>query len=222
MKWDDHHRKIRDVLAGSGYPDQDDDMERPTAAPIGSFHMGPGSRPELPDYKETQRRITELFKEDLGAPASTMKPSQRKILIVLAQHACFSGKSPLLKPSLALRAGYSQSGSFDTLLSSLRTAGWLTQGELRITDAGIKALGTFEMPPALGRELRQWWYERITPSQTKVLSALVDGPLSKSDLARRAGYSESGSFDTLLSSLRTLGLLVGGGREMMRLHEDIA
>lgn len=172
--------------------------------------LGPGSRPPLPD------------KGPLAASDADMKPSQRKVLIVLAQHNNLHGDTPLSKPSLAMRAGYSQSGSFDTLLSSLRTAGWLTQGEFRITAEGIKALGSYEQPPAIGQELRQWWYQKVTPSQRKVLMALVNGPLSKADLAAAAGYSESGSFDTLLSSLRTLGLLVGGGRELMKLHEDIA
>lgn len=219
--------------------------ERPGRTDIGSFHMGPRDRtPNDAETKATVKRVTAALLErgatsapaggstTVGpagyagkpirmAPADTMKPSQRKVLIVLAQHRVVHGDEPLSKPTLAVRSGYSLSGSFDTLLSSLRTAGWLAHGEFRITQAGIDALGHFDPPPALGREMREWWYQKITPSQRKVLVALEDGALGKHDLAAATGYAESGSFDTLLSSLRTLGLLVGGGRELMRLHEDL-
>jgi hypothetical protein len=153
----------------------------------------------------------------------SMKPAQRRVLAVLAQHQSISTES-LEKKSLAARTGYSaNSGTFDTLLSGLRTAGWLAHGAFQITPEGIKALGAYDAPPSPGAALREWWFSKVTPAQKRVLSALEAGPLSKAALAEAAGYStNSGTFDTMLSGLRTLGLLVGGGREEMRLHGDIA
>lgn len=191
--------------------------------------LGPGSNPPPPSPKEVTKRVTKLLegvidKAGSGPGDPAMKPAQKRVLAVLAQYRDLHGDDPLEKKSLAARTGYSQnSGTFDTLLSGLRTAGWLTHGVLKITIEGIKALGEYEAPPAPGRELREWWYAKITPAQKRVLTALEPGPLAKAALAEAAGYSTtSGTFDTMLSGLRTLGLLVGGGREEMRLHQDIA
>ncbi len=160
-------------------------------------------------------------------PGVSMKPSQRKLLVVLAQYddAPWDGGMPgaidradLPKAMLAIRAGYRQSGNFDNLIGSLRTAGWV-EG-LHITKDGRRALGSYEKLPT-GPALLTWWKGQLKPSQGKLLDALARRPLTKQQLADATGYQISGNFDNLVGSLRTAGLVTGKGAELLRLHEDL-
>lgn len=171
------------------------------------------------DRKEITRVAAALTDDD-----TAMKPSQRKILVVLAQHHEHHYGEALLKSMLAVRAGYSLGGTFDSLLSTLRTRGFLetvtAKGSLRITGEGLAAIGDFEHMP-LGSELHDWWKKRLKPSQGKVLDALVAEPLHKQQLAKATGYALGGTFDSLLSTLRTKGLIVGERGEPLDLHTDL-
>jgi hypothetical protein len=164
----------------------------------------------------------EAGKHVAAASGKTLDKCARAILVVLAQYdgGCSIGKISLL-------AGYRQSGSFMSALSSLRTQGYLIGNNseyMRITPAGIAELGDFTPLPA-GADLAQYWLQH--PSfdlcSRKILGQLVATPegLLIDDLADRTGYSQSGSFMSALSALRTAGVLVGKNSERMLAAPDL-
>lgn len=146
--------------------------------------------------------------------------AQRRVLTVLAQYG------EQTKNQVAIRAEYSsRSGSFNNLLSALRTAEYITRGSaIEITPAGLAALGPYEALPS-GDELFELTCRRVGGSAGKILRALRldvlrhgDG-MSKEELADATQYSaSSGSFNNLLSKLRTLELITRGAP--IALHYD--
>jgi hypothetical protein len=157
------------------------------------------------------------------APAETLLDKcERSILSVLAQYpeGCSIGKISLL-------AGYKQSGSFMSALSSLRTQGYLAGNNsetMRITSPGVDVLGDFKALPT-GVELAQYWLQH--PSfglcERKILEAVLGAPsgLTIEQICEKTGYSPSGSFMSSLSSLRTAGVLVGKNSEKMSAAEAL-
>lgn len=146
----------------------------------------------------------------------------RKILTVLVVHG------GMTKRKLALLAGYSaRGGGFGNPLSRLRTAGFVEgTNAITATDAGRRTIGTVDRPPPRGRALLEWWCERIDGPMQRILSALAAcSPRQMKhphDLARLAGYTPgTGGFNNPLSRLKTLGLIVGGTREGLRLAEEL-
>lgn len=146
-----------------------------------------------------------------STPGEKLPIAERKILTVLAQ---FEQRT---KIQVALLSGYAHSGGgFNNALSALRSKGYMEGSEqLRITDAGRQALGSWTPLPQ-GRELLTYWMQREGKAERTVLRILADeqGPLSKTELADRCGYAESGGgFNNALSRLRTLEL-ISGSREI--------
>lgn len=135
----------------------------------------------------------------------------RRILIALAQRP-----QGLTARQLGVRAGLSsRSGTFATYLSKGRSEGWILgsgQQALRITDAGLKALGTYEPLPT-GSALREYWLGELDGGAMRILAGLCDAyprSVGREDAATRAGLSAaSGTFATYLSKLRTLELISG-------------
>jgi hypothetical protein len=118
----------------------------------------------------------------------------------------------------------SRSGTFDTYLSRARVNGWIEgQGDMNITEAGLKALGSYEPLPE-GQELLRYWLNDLGSSgAARILTALANaypGSLSRADLGAAASMSDrSGTFDTYLSRLRTLELITGRGE--IRASEEL-
>lgn len=165
-------------------------------------------KPIIPDAALTQHLIA------LG------KTGLRRMLIALAQRP-----QGLNRRQLGVRATLSsKSGTFDTYLSKARTNGWIDgTGDLRITDAGLKALGSYTPLPE-GRELLAHWLGDLGSSgAARMLRALADSypkALTRSELGVAANLSDSsGTFDTYLSKLRTLELIEGRGE--LRASEEL-
>jgi hypothetical protein len=144
----------------------------------------------------------------------------RRILIALAQRP--QGLTP---SQLGVRAQLSsRSGTFATYLARGRSSGWIEgSGLLRITDAGLKALGSYDPLPT-GHGLLNYWLGELGQSgAARMLQALAEAypkALSHSDIARRADLSESsGTFATYLSKLRRLELIEGSGE--LRASEEL-
>jgi len=117
---------------------------------------------------------------------------------------------------LGIRAGMSsRSGTFDTYLGRGRRAGWIdgTRGRLKITDAGLAALGEFDPLPTGPGLLEHWLGDLGTSGMSRMLRALADvypGSLSAEQLGAAADISDrSGTFDTYLGRLRRLELVEG-------------
>lgn len=143
---------------------------------------------------------------------------ERKILTALAQYP--SGRT---KVQVALLCAYAHNGGgFNNYISGLRTKGYLegSGDNLRITDAGLDALGDFTPLPT-GQALAEHWMRQLGKAERLVLDALVTrGPMSKEQAASIAGYEPSGGgFNNALSRLRTLELVQGRGE--LRASEEL-
>jgi hypothetical protein len=161
------------------------------------------------------------FKHPGGDPALG-KGGLRRILIALAQRP-----DGLTNRQLGLRAGLSsQSGTFSTYLSRGRQAGWIAdEGEKRrITQEGLKALGSFEALPE-GAALLSYWLGELGGGAARMLEALADAypeALTNEQIGTASGISSaSGTFSTYMSRLRGLELITGG-RGATRLSEELA
>jgi len=145
----------------------------------------------------------------------------RRMLVALAQRP-----QGLTNKQLGVRAGVScRSGTFSTYLSKARSQGWLqgTAVLLRITEAGVTALGSYDPLPE-GAALADYWIGELGGGAARMLQALVEAypaPLTNDELGERAGISSrSGTFSTYLSRLRSLELVTGRGE--LRASEELA
>ncbi len=185
-----------------------------------SVLLGPGD-PPAPVGKAIKAKAAELT-EGLD---SEMTGPERKILTVLAQHGEHHPGDALHHSTLAIRSGYSYSGGFRNYLSALKGKGWIGKREgvgFFATSDGLQALGDYESMPR-GSALLDWWRERVTGPEQKILDhlAVVPTGLGGPALAANTGYEWSGGFRNYISSLRTKGLIIGRGRELLKLHPDL-
>lgn len=147
-----------------------------------------------------------------GAGDPSLAGGERKILTVLAQHS--AGRT---KVQVALLTGYAHTGGgFNNYISALRSKGFIHgRGEsLQITEAGAKALGSWDPLPT-GDEIRRYWLAEVGKAERAALSALIEAwpnALTKEQVASAAGYeANGGGFNNALSRLRTLELIEGRG-----------
>lgn len=161
---------------------------------------------------------TKTATEPVGA-AGDLPKAQRAILTVLATYG------PRPKSSVAVLAGYSaKGGGFNNPLGRLRTLGYINRGDpIEITPAGLDALGPVDPLPT-GAELREHWKGQpaLGKAHGLILDALAEhGELTHNELADVTGYSpQGGGFNNPLGRLRGLGL-IHGGRDAIRLSEDL-
>ncbi len=123
----------------------------------------------------------------------------------------------------AFLAGYSPSVSTTrNALSRLRTRGFVTgmgRGDdlLRATPAGLAALGPFEPAPT-GGALVDYWAGKLGKAQQAFFTAIVrEHPraITQDEAATLAGYDPRVSTTrNTVSSLRSLGLIVGGSASL--------
>lgn len=134
--------------------------------------------------------------------------------------------SGLTEPQWALAAGYKRSGgTWGTYKSRLRGVGLIEtrDGRWFATEAGAKAVGDVETPPAPGPDLVRWWAARL-PGTARMAEALIQAhprALSKEELAHAVDMSASGgSFGTYLSRLAGPGVIDRSGG-LIRLSAEI-
>jgi hypothetical protein len=135
---------------------------------------------------------------------------ERRILTALAQYP--EGRS---KVQVAVLTGYAAGGGgFNNYLGALRSQG-LIQGDgdkIRIAEAGIRALGSWEPLPT-GSALVDYWRNRLGKAERLILETLTHAypvGLNKEEVAARAGYeANGGGFNNALGRLRTLELVQG-------------
>lgn len=137
---------------------------------------------------------------------------ERRILTSLAQYP--EGRS---KAQIAILAGYAlNGGGFRNYLGALRSRGFIKgDGDrLRITDAGIEALGSWEPLPT-GSALVDYWRGHLRKAERLILETLSQAypdALTKEEVAVKAGYeANGGGFRNALGRLRTLELIQGRG-----------
>jgi uncharacterized protein len=145
--------------------------------------------------------------------SSKLASGERKILTALAQYR--TGRS---KAQVAVLTGYAASGGgFNNYLGALRSRELITgDGDsLRITENGIRELGSWEPLPA-GPALIDYWRSRLGKAERSILETLTQAypaALTKEEVAARAGYEPTGGgFNNALGRLRTLELIQGRGQ----------
>jgi len=167
--------------------------------------------------KATNGRVASA--ETLDGPLK-LTAGERRILTALAQYP--QGRS---KVQVAVLTGYAASGGgFNNYLGALRSRG-LIEGDgdrLMITEAGIRALGSWEPLPA-GRALIDYWRGRLGKAERLIIETLTQAypaALNKEEIAARAGYeANGGGFNNALGRLRTLELVQGRGE--LRASDDL-
>ncbi len=145
---------------------------------------------------------------------------ERKILTVLAQY-----QSPgRTKRQVAILAGYAiKGGAFANYLGRLRSLGYIEGRDLlRITGAGMDALGSYDPLPA-GRDLLEHWLRQLGRAERLILQTLADAfpaAMTKENLGASTGYEPSGGgFANAIGKLRTLELIEGRGE--LRASEEL-
>jgi uncharacterized protein len=142
---------------------------------------------------------------------STLTKAERLILTVLAQYP--SGRTAV---QIAILTGYAvNGGGFRNALGSLNSKGYIVRGNnITISDAGLKALGPFDLLPT-GRALLDYWLGELNKAESLSLRAIAEAyprRISVEAVAAAAGYeSKGGGFRNALGKLRTLQLIEGRG-----------
>jgi uncharacterized protein len=196
------------------------DLARSRGAP-----PAPAARPAAP-APPARRPIAAPIPR--GAAATPPAPGEisvgnsglRRMLIALAQRP-----HGLTNQQIGVRAGVSsRSGTFSTYLGRARSQGWIDgRGTVRITDAGLAALGHYDPLPE-GAELAAYWIGELGGGAARMLRALVDAypnAMTNEQLGQAAQISHvSGTFSTYLGRLRALELVTGRGE--LRASEELA
>ncbi len=148
--------------------------------------------------------------KERGNSVDSLPSGARKILIALAQYP--DGRT---KVQVAILTGYAHGGGgFINYLGSLRSKGYITGGNdrLRITEAGVVALGGFTPLPT-GAELLEHWRRKLGKAERAALDVLISvypESLPSETVAERAGYAPgTGGINNAFSRLRTLELIHG-------------
>lgn len=139
------------------------------------------------------------------------KRGERKILTALAQYP--EGRT---KVQVALLTGYaSNGGGFNNYISGLRSKTYAEGHDpVRITDAGLSALGDYTPLPT-GEELQRHWQGQLGKCEGAIFECLCRNyprAIAKEEVAGQTGYeANGGGFNNALSRLRTLELISGRG-----------
>jgi hypothetical protein len=209
-------KPIRDAIAQTKFANTE--PRSVSMSPAVAKRAGASEGPERDGHKPLMRNRTAASPSPTGSTAGdTLSPSGglRRIMISLAQRS-----NGLTQSQIGVRAGLSsKGGTFSTYISRARSNGWI-EGDrnlVRITPAGIEALGNFEMLPD-GELLYQYWLAKLGNSgAARILQTLRDvypNSLTKEEIGERANISSAGgTFSTYLSRLRSLEL-IGGSREI--------
>jgi len=119
--------------------------------------------------------------------------------------------------TIATLVGLRKTGTFGTYLSAMKTAGLLdgTAQDRIITGDGVLMAGDIEALPT-GQALIDWWKNsgKLNSRQCEILDLLVKAypaTIHQRDIAEKLGITNSGTFGTYISNMRSLGVAQGSG-----------
>jgi hypothetical protein len=158
-----------------------------------------------------------------AASGEQLPTALRKFLTVLAQR---QGRSTT-RNQVAIFSGYStKSRHVDNTLAALRSAGYAEGGgdDIRITSAGLAALGSFDELPS-SDALRDYWLRNAggaaAAAMLRVIFEVYPKTLTRNEVANLSNYSpESRHVDNTLARLRSLDLISGPGSAIVA-SEDL-
>jgi len=148
------------------------------------------------------------------------KTGKRRMLIALAQNPDGLTYRKLSILTAIVRKG----GTWRTYLGELRGQGLVNHDEpIRITDAGLKALGSYEPLPT-GHVLIDYWRNRLGQTgKRKIFDTVVavyPRGISQEEVSAQTNIAMAGgTWRTYLGELRGLELIVGRGE--LRASEDL-
>jgi len=155
------------------------------------------------------------------APELPLPQMQRAILTALAQHP-----RGLSKGQILLHAGYASSGPVSKAFAELNRNGWTDGGgsQLRITDAGLKALGSFTPLPK-GADLRSHLLNssKLSTMEKAILGVIFDAyphAVTKGEILRTANYASSGPVSKAFARLVRYGYAVAQGAGLLRANSE--
>lgn len=153
---------------------------------------------------------------------TVMKGMHRAMLTALAQHP-----DGLTKKKILIHTGYASSGPVSTAFADLSREGWATTegSTLRITPAGISALGEFE-PLPVGDDLRFWLLtsEKLSGMEKALLKVICEAhphAIRKGDVLQQTGYASSGPVSTAFGKLVGLGYVVSQGPSVLKAADEL-
>jgi hypothetical protein len=161
-------------------------------------------------FRTAPPRSTAPIMEAVLDNVSLSAGGKTRMLTALAQRP-----PGLSATQLGVRAGLSsKGGTFGKYLGQLSTAGYIEGGRdrLRITTAGLEALGEFTPLPA-GRELLQYWMNELGGGRARMLEVLAlnyPNEMTAEALGAETGIEPSGgTFGKYIGQLKTLELVTG-------------
>src|SRR5574341_569642 len=182
------------------------------------------SRPRVASHvnpiRDTTRPPQKAIRRASTSPGDALSKVERAFLTALAQQG-----RVLTRNQVAIFSGYSaKSRHVDNTLAALRTKEYIEGGgsAIRITDAGIMALGTYEPLPT-GQDLRAYWMRELDKAASAflgVICAAYPETLTRDEVAARTNYSPtSRHVDNTLATLRTRELITGNGKAIRASEE---
>ncbi|MFQ5658583.1 MAG: ATP-binding protein [Candidatus Methylomirabilales bacterium] len=153
-----------------------------------------------------------------------LQPRHLQILRSIARYEAL-GIHPVSKKQIGADAGHVASGgNFRTLMSQLHTPGYVEyvgQGYVALTDKGREAAGPVEeLALPTHQNIMEMWRQRLQPRHLKVLEPIIErypDPMTKAELGELVELAhESGNFRTLMSQIKTRGLVTYPGPGLVR------
>jgi hypothetical protein len=144
-------------------------------------------------------------------PASDLTGPQQRVINALGAFASL-GIDSVPKSNVAVFANYTENGTFNNILGTLRASGLIdypSGGHAALTETG-RGKVTEIVEIRSRHDLHAAWYRKLTGPQRRVLEVLVEmypRAIDKADLAPRVGYTENGTYNNILGALRSLGVV---------------
>lgn len=211
-----------------------DHARREVLAAIESTFKKHGARSENPNRRQgrppmaekvTARAASRARQIDERAPASSADVSKampRAMLTTLAQHP-----DGLTKAQILVHTGYRSSGPVSRTFAELAREGWVegAGNRLRITPAGLDALGPYE-PLPVGDELRAHLLNgsKCSTMEKAMLRTLFDAypdSMAKGRILELTNYKSSGPVSRSFARLVALGYAQQSGRGELRASDDL-
>jgi hypothetical protein len=204
--WQDMSGALLDLIDNA--PKLREPTGPPPAAPLTEGMVRKGGRNPVPSQVTTRPPPPEPLK-----PAVGLSAPQQRLLDAIAWWNAIGHPTPS-RAQVALVASYKpNTGTFNTYMSSLVTAELIdypTSGRIVLTAAGARIARAPDQRPDHIELMSRLGAVLSGPQMTfmKVLAGRFPQPISREDLGLATAYQvNTGTFNTYLSSLKTLGLI---------------
>lgn len=142
------------------------------------------------------------------------------MLVALAQHP-----SGLTRRKLRVHTGYADSGPVSRAFARLLALSWAVSSDdrLRITDAGLAALGEWEpLPTGDALRLSLLHGTKLSKMEKAILEAVCNAhpnSIGRSAIREAAGYADSGPVSRAFAKLVAMDYIQPQGRDLVAAEE---